>query len=186
MLIGYRNRLQVRSDPPEEKTSLAFLSLFFCLGSALGVLVAWRFPALSFSRLGVIPADVSFFRILWRYSWPCLLVLFLASSYAGSFFLSAVFFGRGFLLSACCFLFCLSGAGLPSLLHDIGLCAAFSVPALFLLGEKALGSSRRLFSMCSGAFLSGGLRFPFVRIFVSVLLLILAAASRRLLIPLLR
>ncbi len=169
--IHSRNRLSDRADRDGDRRIVLLLSLFFCVGSILGTTVAQRFPSAFSVRFPFVTTDSSFLRILWRYSWPCLLLLFLASSYAGSFFLTAVFFIRGFLFSACVYFLLLSGAVFSSVFLEIGLAALLTVPAFFLLGEGAFGSARRLFRLCSGEAPEEGVRFPVVRLCVSVLLL---------------
>ena len=182
------SRNSLSGNPESQRTdhSLLLLSLFFCVGSMLGLAVFSFFPQLYDVRRIVFFSSAPFLWTLWRFSWPCLLIAFLASSYAGSFVLPFVFAGRGFVLSFCGSVLLNSGRGFSSVLSLVGLSACFSLPAFFLLGETAFRSSHSLFRLYLGDRSLKGSDPSRNRVYFSVLLLFMAAVSRRFFIPLLR
>jgi len=174
------------SDPVSR--SRWILCVFFCVGAVLGT-VFGRFSSTGdlFRPLFWTPAGAAdFLWLMWCFSWPCLIAVFLSSSFAGHWLMAVLFAVRGFLLSSAVAVLLKCGFGLPAAWGRIGLPALFSLAALFLIGEKAFDSSLALCRLCSGR--TGAVyRFiPAERLVAAAALLFMAAASRQFLIPLLR
>lgn len=164
------------------------LPLAVCLGAVLGTLNVFFFSH-PLPEHAASLADVAFsnstgyLRLLWTYSVPCLITVFLSAVLFGFVLLPILFFFRGFLLSysAAALLACGVSAGKACLI--VGIPALFSLSALFLLGEEAFCSSLDIYRTCRGY---PRIRFSFVstdRLLFAVLLLSAAAFVRQLLIP---
>ena len=164
------------------------LPLAVCLGAVLGTLNVFFFPH-PLPEHAASLADAAFsnstgyLRLLWTYSVPCLITVFLSAALFGFVLLPILFFFRGFLLSysTAALLACGVSAGKACLI--VGIPALFSLSALFLLGEEAFCSSLDIYRTCRGY---PRIRFSFVstdRLLFAELLLSAAAFVRQLLIP---
>ena len=166
------------------------LPLAILFGAALGTLAGTRF-APRLPEIAVSLADVSlsdstgYFRILWTYSAPCFIAVFLSAVLFGFLLLPILFLFRGFLLSYSVSMLLMGGVPAERACLIVGLPALFSLTALFLLGEEAFCSSLDIYRTCRGY---PAVRFSFVsadRLLIAALLVSAAAFVRQLLIPLL-
>lgn len=167
------------------------LPLAICLGAVVGTL-AFFFSPHPIPRRVASLADAAFsnstgyFRLLWTYSAPCLIAVFLSAVLFGFILLPILFLFRGFLLSYSAAVLLAGGFSAGKACLIIGIPAFFSLSALFLLGEEAFCSSLDIYRTCRGY---PRIRFSFVstdRLLIAALLLSAAAFVRQLLIPLLK
>ncbi len=166
------------------------LPLAVCLGAALGTLVVFvstRSIPGSVASLAdaTLTNSTGFLRLLWTYSAPCFVTVFLSAVLFGFILLPILFLFRGFLLSYSVAALLAGGVSAGKACLIIGIPAFFSLSALFLLGEEAFCSSLDIYRTCRGC---PRIRFSFVstdRLLISALLLSAAAFVRQLLIPLL-
>lgn len=162
------------------------LPLAMLFGASLGTLAGSRiFPPVPESVASLADASLSgsagYLRLLWTYSAPCFIAVFLSAVLFGFLLLPILFLFRGFLLSYSVSV--LLAGGVPA--GIVGLPALFSLTALFLLGEEAFCSSLDIYRTCRGY---PTVRFSFVsadRLLIAALLVSAAAFVRQLLIPLL-
>ena len=166
------------------------LPLAMLFGASLGTLAGSRiFPPVPESVASLADASLSgsagYLRLLWTYSAPCFIAVFLSAVLFGFLLLPILFLFRGFLLSYSVSVLLAGGvpAGMACLI--VGLPALFSLTALFLLGEEAFCSSLDIYRTCRGY---PTVRFSFAsadRLLIAALLVFAAAFVRQLLIPLL-
>ena len=107
------------------------LPLAVCAGASLGTLAAHYLPQGLPSRVlsladAVSVESVGYFRLLWIYSFPCLLAVALSATLFGFILLPWIFLFRGFLLSFSVAALLSGGASAAAACWIIG------VPALFL------------------------------------------------------
>ena len=149
------------------------------------------------ASLGTVPESVAsladaslsgsagYLRLLWTYSAPCFIAVFLSAVLFGFLLLPILFLFRGFLLSYSVSVLLAGGVPAARACLIVGLPALFSLTALFLLGEEAFCSSLDIYRTCRGY---PTVRFSFVstdRLLIAALLVSAAAFVRQLLIPLL-
>lgn len=166
------------------------LPLAVCLGAALGTLAMLVSPrSIPENVASLADAALSdstgYLRLLWTYSAPCFLTVFLSAVLFGFVLLPILFLFRGFLLSYSVAALLVSGVSAGKACLILGIPALFSLSALFLLGEEAFCSSLDIYRTCRGY---PRIRFSFVsadRLLIAALLLSAAAFVRQLLIPLL-
>ena len=115
--------------------------------------------------------------------WLPLFVLFLGTSVLGSWAVPVLMVLRGYMLSASFSLLLIAGFDLKTAIVLTALPAVFSVPAFFLLCEEAVSSSR-IIRLCSESGLTRRCEYirP-LRLFVTVFLLLIAAAAQIYLVP---
>ena len=160
------------------------LPLAMLFGASLGTLAGSRiFPPVPESVASLADASLSgsagYLRLLWTYSAPCFIAVFLSAVLFGFLLLPILFLFRGFLLSYSVSV--LLAGGVPA----GRACLIVGLPALFLLGEEAFCSSLDIYRTCRGY---PTVRFSFVsadRLLIAALLVSAAAFVRQLLIPLL-
>ena len=166
------------------------LPLAVCLGAVLGTLAVFFFPHPVPEHVASL-ADAAFsnstgyLRLLWTYSAPCFITVFLSAVLFGFVLLPILFLARGFLLSYSAAALLASGVSAGKACLILGIPALFSLSALFLLGEEAFCSSLDIYRTCRGY---PRIRFSFVstdRLLIAALLLSAAAFVRQLLTPLL-
>ena len=172
------------------KAARRILSLSVCLGAVFGTLAVFLFSfpipeGIAALADAALFDSTGYFRILWTYSAPCIIAVFLSALLFGFLLLPILFLFRGFLLSYSVSALLMSGiyAGQASLV--IGTPAPSSPFALFLLGAEAPSSSLDIYRTCRGY---PRVRFSFIsadRLLIAALLLSAAALARQLLIPLL-
>ena len=172
------------------KAARRILSLSVCLGAVFGTLAVFLFSFPIPEGIAAL-ADAALFdstgylRILWTYSAPCIIAVFLSALLFGFLLLPILFLFRGFLLSYSVSALLMSGISAGKACLIIGIPALFSLFALFLLGEEAFCSSLDIYRTCRGY---PRARFSFIsadRLLIAALLLSAAALARQLLIPLL-
>ena len=172
------------------KAARRILSLSVCLGAVFGTLAVFLFSFPIPEGIAAL-ADASLFdstgylRILWTYSAPCIIAVFLSAVLFGFLLLPILFLFRGFLLSYSVSALLMSGISAGKACLIIGIPALFSLFALVLLGEEAFCSSLDIYQTCRGY---PRVRFSFIsadRLLIAALLLSAAALARQLLIPLL-
>jgi len=170
-VISLRARLRMIN------TSLLQLAGAFLLGVILGTLAGYlSSPVFGYTNPQVGCSLVALF-------WLPLSAFLLGTSLLGCWLVPLLMLLRGYMLSAS-FLFLLHGGyDLKTACVLTALPALFSVPALFLLSEEALSSSRIL-QLCSESGLTRRCVYirP-VRLLVTVLLLLIAAAVQIHFIP---
>lgn len=172
------------------KPARRILPLAFCLGASLGTLAVPFFPhsmpdGIASLTDAALSDSAGYLRLLWTYSAPCFLAVFLSAVLFGFLLLPVLFLFRGFLLSYSVSLLLAGGLPAGKACLIIGIPALFSLSALFLLGEEAFCSSLDIYRTCRGY---PRVRFSFVsadRLLTAALLLSAAAFVRQLLIPLL-
>ena len=159
------------------------LPLAMLFGASLGTLAGSRiFPPLADASLS---GSAGYLRLLWTYSAPCFIAVFLSAVLFGFLLLPILFLFRGFLLSYSVSVLLAGGVPAGKACLIVGLPALFSLTALFLLGEEAFCSSLDIYRTCRGY---STVRFSFVsadRLLIAALLVSAAAFVRQLLIPLL-
>ena len=172
------------------KAARRILSLSVCLGAVFGTLAVFLFSFPIPEGIAAL-ADASLFdstgylRILWTYSAPCIIAVFLSAVLFGFLLLPILFLFRGFLLTYSVSALLMSGISAGKACLIIGIPALFSLFALVLLGEEAFCSSLDIYQTCRGY---PRVRFSFIsadRLLIAALLLSAAALARQLLIPLL-
>ena len=172
------------------KAARRILSLSVCLGAVFGTLAVFLFSFPIPEGIAAL-ADAALFdstgylRILWTYSAPCIIAVFLSAVLFGFLLLPILFLFRGFLLSYSVSALLMSGIPAGKACLIIGIPALFSLFTLFLLGEEAFCSSLDIYQTCRGY---PRVRFSFIsadRLLIAALLLSAAALARQLLIPLL-
>ena len=172
------------------KAARRILSLSVCLGAVFGTLAVFLFSfpipeGIAALADAALFDSTGYFRILWTYSAPCIIAVFLSAVLFGFLLLPILFLFRGFLLSYSVSALLMSGISAGKACLIIGIPALFSLCALFLLGEEAFGSSFDRYRTCRGY---PRVRFSFIsadRLLIAALLLSAAALARQLLIPLL-
>lgn len=165
------------------------LPLAVCAGASLGTLAAHYLPQGLPSRVlsladAVSVESVGYFRLLWIYSFPCLLAVVLSATLFGFILLPWIFLFRGFLLSFSVATLLSGGASAAAACWIIGVPALFSLSSLFLLGEEAFCSSLDIYRTCRGY---PHVRFSLIsvdRLLLAALLITAAAFVRQFLIPL--
>ena len=165
------------------------LPLAMLFGAWLGTLAGSRiFPPVPESVASLADAlsgSAGYLRLLWTYSAPCFIAVFLSAVLFGFLLLPILFLFRGFLLSYSVSVLLTGGVPAGRACLIVGLPALFSLTALFLLGEEAFCSSLDIYRTCRGY---PAVRFSFVsadRLLIAALLVSAAAFVRQLLIPLL-
>lgn len=182
------------SDAPAFRSvrwSRRILVFSFCAGASIGTFAVFGFsrflPERVFSLADAASLEpIGYFPLLWTYSVPCLIAVFLSAVLFGFVLLPILFLFRGFLLSYSASLLLRSGTGTGSVCLLLGLPALFSLSALFLLGEEAFCSSLDIYRTYRGY---PRIRIPFIsadRLLTASLLISAAAFVRRFLIPLLK
>ena len=166
------------------------LPISACLGAVFGTV--FGFSSVGFSTESVLSlagenaAEASnYFWLLWCYSWPCMLSVFLSATLFGFALLPFLFAFRGFLLSFGEAALLRGGFSYGAACLTVGLPALFSFTALLLIGEESFLSSLGIYRTCLGY---PRIRFSFVsvdRLLFAALLLSAAALVRQFLIPLL-
>lgn len=172
------------------KAARRILSLSVCLGAVFGTLAVFLFSfpipeGIAALADAALFDSTGYFRILWTYSAPCIIAVFLSAVLFGFLLLPILFLFRGFLLSYSVSALLMSGISAGKACLIIGIPALFSLFALFLLGEEAFCSSLDIYRTCRGY---PRVRFSFIsadRLLIAALLLSAAALARQLLIPLL-
>jgi UPF0716 family protein affecting phage T7 exclusion len=172
----------------ENGVAVFFLASCFFIGSVAGCMVGGFSPSgdLGSTLSGYVDTDrdiIGFFVTLWACSKYHLLILFLASSVAGVFFLPLLCVIRGYLLGCtAASLTAFDGGWLLSLLV-VGLPAVFTLPGFFLLCEDGMFTSRRLLVLSAGG-AEPRRSVPLYRhCLVAAVLLIIAALLQHFLIP---
>lgn len=166
------------------------LPLAVCFGAAMGSFAVSFFPhpmldGISSLADAALSDSAGYLRLLWTYSAPCFIAVFLSAVLFGFLLLPILFLFRGFLLSYSVSVLLAGGISAVKACLIIGIPALFSLSALFLLGEEAFCSSLDIYRTCRGY---PRVRFSFVsadRVLIAALLLSAAALVRQLLIPLL-
>ena len=166
------------------------LPLAVCLGALLGTLAVFFFSrpmpdGIASLADAALSDSAGYLRLLWTYSAPCFIAVFLSAVLFGFLLLPILFLFRGFLLSYSVSVLLAGGISAMKACLIIGIPALFSLSALFLLGEEAFCSSLDIYRTCRGY---PRVRFSFVsadRLLIAALLLSAAAFVRQLLIPLL-
>ena len=163
------------------------LPLAMLFGASLGTLAGSRiFPPVPESVADAsLSGSAGYLRLLWTYSAPCFIAVFLSAVLFGFLLLPILFLFRGFLLSYSVSVLLAGGVPAARACLIVGLPALFSLTALFLLGEEAFCSSLDIYRTCRGY---PTVRFSFVsadRLLIAALLVSAAAFVRQLLIPLL-
>ena len=154
------------------------LPLAMLFGASLGTLAGSLADA-------ALSGSAGYLRLLWTYSAPCFIAVFLSAVLFGFLLLPILFLFRGFLLSYSVSVLLTGGVPAGRACLIVGLPALFSLTALFLLGEEAFCSSLDIYRTCRGY---PAVRFSFVsadRLLIAALLVSAAAFVRQLLIPLL-
>lgn len=172
------------------KAARRILSLSVCLGAVFGTLAVFLFSfpipeGIAALADAALFDSTGYFRILWTYSAPCIIAVFLSAVLFGFLLLPILFLFRGFLLSYSVSVLLAGGVPTGRACLIVGLPALFSLTALFLLGEEAFCSSLDIYRTCRGY---PRVRFSFIsadRLLIAALLLSAAALARQLLIPLL-
>ena len=172
------------------KAARRILSLSVCLGAVFGTLAVFLFSfpipeGIAALADAALFDSTGYFRILWTYSAPCIIAVFLSAVLFGFLLLPILFLFRGFLLSYSVSALLMSGISAGKACLIICIPALFSLFALFLLGEEAFCSSLDIYQTCRGY---PRVRFSFIsadRLLIAALLLSAAALARQLLIPLL-
>ncbi len=172
------------------KPAHRILPLAICFGAALGTLAVSFFPHLVPDGLAsladaALSDSTGYLRLLWTYSAPCLITVFLSAVLFGFLLIPILFLFRGFLLSYSISALLTSGVPAGKACLIIGIPALFSLSALFLLGEEAFCSSLDIYRTCRG---NPRIRFSFAsadRLLIAALLLSASAFVRQLLVPLL-
>ena len=158
-------------------TSILQLFTAFCVGTVWGTLLGLHGDVPM--RLSRAEGSLSLVSLLWL---P-LMAFLLGTSVLGCWIVPLLVALRGYMLSAAFTFLLKSGMDLTSALALMALPAAFSVPALFLLCEEAVSASRIL-RLCSESGLTRRCEYirP-LRLLVTVLLLLTAAAVQIYLLP---
>ena len=154
------------------KAARRILSLSVCLGAVFGTLAVFLFSFPIPEGIAAL-ADAALFdstgylRILWTYSAPCIIAVFLSAVLFGFLLLPILFLFRGFLLSYSVSALLMSGISAGKA------CLIIGIPALDIY-QTCRGYPRVRFSFISAD-----------RLLIAALLLSAAALARQLLIPLL-
>ena len=172
------------------KAARRILSLSVCLGAVFGTLAVFLFSfpipeGIAALADAALFDSTGYFRILWTYSVPCIIAVFLSAVLFGFLLLPILFLFRGFLLSYSVSALLMSGISAGKACLIIGIPALFSLFALFLLCEEAFCYSLDIYQTCRGY---PRVRCSFIsadRLLIAALLLSAAALARQLLIPLL-
>ncbi len=184
-------RFRLFSILHREQLHAALFVFFFLVGAGAGSLVGVRSP--SDAAAGVldklaagVPGAASYFWGLWTMAWPSLVAVFFATSVVGFLLLPGLFFLRGYMVAAsAASLWAGLGISWASVAVCLGLPAALSTAALYLLCDDAFSASLLLFRTCSGG---PRLHFDFVssrRILIAAVLLAGAAGIQQVFVPLL-
>ena len=174
--------------PAISRRIIWLLCSFFALGRVLGTLFFRSLPlSASIRDLIAVSGGYGATGFLWAWclaAWPCFVFLFFATSFLGCFLLPTIFFLRGFLLSGSVMLLSRSAfsPGVSFLL--LGLPAFFSLSALFLVGEDSFFSSLCLLDSCREKRTAPYTFVSSRRLLSSFVFLLLSAAARELLLPL--
>lgn len=184
-------RFRLFSILHREQLHAALFVIFFVAGAVAGSLVGMRSPweaaAGVLDKLALDGRGLSSYLWgLWTMAWPSLVAVFFATSVVGFLLLPGLFFLRGYMAAAsAAALWAGAGVSWLGVTACVGLPAALSIGALYLLCDDAFSASLLLFRTCSGG---PRLHFDFVssrRILIAAILLAAASGAQQLFIPLL-